>query len=165
MKNRVELLLHGWDHAYDKEDWYPPLLDALKGVTAEQAVWLPQGFDSLSTIWGNVNHLIFYKERLLKRWLGKETGNPLGVTNDDTFAVPEKSEAAWQETLARLDRVHKEIRHKISAMKEEDFDQSLPDHTIGRALNSLIAHDAYHTGEIILLRKMQGSWPARRHFD
>jgi hypothetical protein len=65
--NRVELLLHGWDHTYDKEDWYPPLFDALKGVTADQAVWLPERFESPSTIWGNVNHLIFYKERLLKK--------------------------------------------------------------------------------------------------
>ncbi|MDB4866073.1 MAG: hypothetical protein JWR03_406, partial [Cohnella sp.] len=20
--NRIELLLHGWDHAYEEEDWY-----------------------------------------------------------------------------------------------------------------------------------------------
>lgn len=35
--NRTKSLLQNWDFCYDKEDWYPPLADALKALTAEQA--------------------------------------------------------------------------------------------------------------------------------
>jgi hypothetical protein len=27
---RKEILIHGWDFAYDVEDWYPPLKASLK---------------------------------------------------------------------------------------------------------------------------------------
>jgi uncharacterized damage-inducible protein DinB len=162
--NRIELLLHGWDHTYEEEDWYPPLLDALKGVTAAQADWRPEG-SVVNTIWGNVHHLIFYKERMWKRLTGEEKEYPSGVTNDDTFAVEAKGEAAWQETQARLERVHRGVRNRLASLSDEDFDRGMPTRALDQWVNSLIQHDAYHTGEIILLRKLQGSWPARRSFE
>lgn len=58
--NKIELLLHGWDSCYEKEDWYPPLTDALNGLTAEQANWRPEG-EHVNTIAENLNHLIFIK--------------------------------------------------------------------------------------------------------
>lgn len=161
---RIELLLSGWDFSYDQEDWYPPLLDALKGVSADQAGWRPEGSE-VNTIWQNVNHLIFYKERLLRRWMGEETEYPAGVTNDDTFAVDSKSDVDWQDTLARLDRVQSGIREKLASLTEAVLDDAIPGRKLEEWAHSLIRHDAYHTGEIILLRKLQGSWPARRSFE
>lgn len=35
----------------------------------------------------------------------------------------------------------------------------------GEEVMSLILHDAYHTGQIVLVRKLQGSWPGTRRFD
>lgn len=162
--NRIELLLTGWDFCYDREDWAPPLGDALKGVTAAQADWKPEGFAG-NTIWETVNHLIFYKERLLRRWTGEEKEYPAGVTNDDTFAVPENSEAAWQETLARSERVHRQLRDKLAQLSEADLENAIPGKNLEEWMHSLIRHDAYHTGQIVLLRKLQGSWPARRSFE
>ena len=37
--------------------------------------------------------------------------------------------------------------------------------SVGRWVNSLVLHDAYHTGQIMFIRKLQGSWPSRRSFD
>ncbi|WP_123041750.1 DinB family protein [Cohnella candidum] len=162
--NRVELLLKGWDFSYGEEDWYPPLKHALNGLTAAQADWRPEGFQ-VNSIWQNVNHLIFYKERLLKRWTGEETEYPSGVTNDDTFAVPSTEESDWQETVARLERVQQGIRGKLAALSETELETAIPSRKLEDWAHSLIRHDAYHTGEIIQLRKMQGSWPARRSFE
>jgi hypothetical protein len=36
---------------------------------------------------------------------------------------------------------------------------------IGLTLTSIILHDAYHIGQIIQIRKLQGSWPANRSFS
>ena len=162
---RIELLLEGWDFCYDKEDWAPPLRDALKGLTAEQANWRPEGA-AANTIWENVNHLVFYKERLLKRWTGEEAAYPSGLTNDDTFRVEEHDEAAWQQTLDRLESVQAGIRGKLAALSSEaELEEAIPGKDVEEWLHSLIRHDAYHTGAIILLRKLQGSWPARRSFE
>ncbi|NOV02143.1 DinB family protein [Paenibacillus planticolens] len=163
--NKIELLLHGWDSCYEKEDWYPPLTDALKGLTVEQANWRPAG-EHVNTIWETVHHLIFYKERLLYRMTGQETEYP-DSTNDDTFVVEDSSSEAWEETLARLQAVHQGIRERMARWEESDFEHIYPNrmHPSGSWVNSLILHDAYHTGQIMLIRKLQGSWPSRRFFD
>jgi len=160
----VQLLLEGWDASYEKEAWYPPLRDALNGLTAEQAAWRPEG-SVLNSIWENVNHLIFYREQLLKQWTGEETDYPAGVTNDDTFAVESRTEKAWQETLARLDAGHNGIRSLLAAASEEELERRIPGKPLDAWLYNLLVHDAYHTGAIIQLRKLQGSWPARRSFE
>jgi hypothetical protein len=162
--NKIELLLQGWDYCYDKEDWYPPLLDALDGVSAANANWRPERA-AVNTIWENVHHLIFYKERLLERLKGMESVYPAGITNDDTFAVPFKEESAWKDTLVRLDKVHKGIREVLASLNEEDFERVIGKTTIGLWVTSLISHDAYHTGQIIQLLKLQGTWPDKRSFS
>ncbi|MGE7057310.1 DinB family protein, partial [Paenibacillus glucanolyticus] len=50
------------------------------------------------------------------------------------------------------------LRQKIEQMPEEEITES------PQRIASLITHDAYHTGQIIFLRKLQGSWPAKRSF-
>ncbi|MGG1662331.1 DinB family protein [Brevibacillus sp. NRS-1366] len=162
--NRMELLLHEWECTYDKEDWYPPLKDALAGLTAAQASWRPDGL-AANTIWENVSHLLYFKERLLHRLLG--TDFPLSAeSNDDTFTPsggPE-DENAWQATVDRMKNVHRQIHEKLTLLSEEAFDQPLPSTPLGQSVMSIVLHDAFHTGQIVQIRKLQGSWPERRSF-
>lgn len=163
--SKKELLLHNWNCTYGQEDWYPPLRDALSGLTAAQASWRPVG-EAANTIWETLSHLLFYKERLLHRLLGTEF--PLSAnSNDDTFipAGGPDDEDAWQAAQLRMENVHRQIREKLETLTEEAFDQMLPTTTIAQSLMSIMLHDAYHTGEIVQIRKLQGSWPARRSFD
>lgn len=163
--NRMELLLHEWECTYDKEDWYPPLKDALNGLNAAQASWRPAG-EAANTIWENVSHLLFYKERLLHRLSGTEM--PASAeTNDDTFTPSggPDDEEAWQATVQRMEHVHRQIRDKLAALTEDAFDQPLPVKPAGLSVMSIVLHDAFHTGQIVQLRKLQGSWPARRSFE
>ncbi|MBO7742721.1 DinB family protein [Paenibacillus sp. MWE-103] len=164
--NANDLLLRNWDACHDKEDWYPPLADALNGLTAEQADWHPAG-EHANTIRETVHHLIFYKERLLRRLTGEETAYLPGVTNDDTFAARPGEPEDWHAAAARLAEVHQAIRDRIAAWNEHDFERQLPGQRLpfGIWANSLALHDAYHTGQIILIRKLQGSWPSHRSFD
>jgi uncharacterized damage-inducible protein DinB len=162
--NKIELLLQGWDSCYEKEEWNPPLTDVLNELTAEQAVWRPDG-EHVNTIWETINHLVFYKERFLKRLTGEESEYPSGVSNDDTFAASSTSEEEWLKTLSRLKNVHQGIREQLAALPEEQFDHKIPTTPVGVWIHNLILHDSYHTGQIVFLRKLQGSWPSRRSFD
>ncbi|QRG68696.1 DinB family protein [Brevibacillus choshinensis] len=162
--SRKELLLKNWEFTYEQEDWYPPLRDALSGVTAAQASWRPVG-EAANTIWENVSHLLYYKERLLHRLLGTEF--PLSAeSNDDTF-VPSggpDDEDAWKQAQQRMESVHRQIQEKLASLSEEAFDQGLPTTSIAQSVMSIMLHDACHTGQIVQIRKLQGSWPAKRHF-
>lgn len=163
--NRMELLVHEMEITFDKEDWYPPLGVVLKGVTAAQASWRPEG-EAANTIWENVNHLLFYKERLLKQ-LSDQPFERETADNDSTFTVTAApdDEEAWQATVQKLEAVHKETEQLLRALPEEGFDRHCPNRPIGMMVTSILLHDVFHTGQIVLLRKLQGSWPARRSFD
>ncbi|WP_040949550.1 DinB family protein [Gorillibacterium massiliense] len=158
---KMEQLLNQWDFNLDKEDWYPPLGEVLKGVTEEQADWKPAGA-AANTIRETVRHLLFYKERLLYRLTGEETEYPSGITNEDTFFKDHGGELSWGELAEKLFAVHRKLRDELAKLMEADYEKPLGSGQVGSWATSLVLHDAYHTGQIVLLRKLQGSWPARR---
>ncbi len=160
MDNR-SVLLQFWKLAAEKEGWYPPYADALKDVNVELANWRAPGIAS-NTIWETVTHINFYKERLLKRLKG-EKDLSLG-TNDDTFRVTGNSEADWQAEVEKLFSIHSELFAALSKLNDADLDKALPKEAAGAQFMNLIVHDAYHTGQIILLRKLKGEWPEKRSF-
>lgn len=149
--NRKDILLNGWTTAYDTEGWYPPLKDALSGLTDEQADWKPdEGAHSIREL---VAHLLFYKDRFLHR-LEQRDWNASAETNDDTFAVSR----SWNEQRMDMARVHGRIHEIITTLPDSSLDQALPEEATGAQVFSLIQHDAYHTGQIVFIRKLQGSW-------
>ncbi|WP_379135811.1 DinB family protein [Paenibacillus sp. sgz500958] len=164
MQNKIsEVLLQNWDYCMDVEDWSPPLRDALDGVDHVQASWKPQGEEG-NSIWETINHLTYYKERLLRKLKGLEQLPDL-ENNTATFTVTESGEDAWQNAVAKLKKVHADLREIIEALEEGAYDWGGSGHAPGEEVMSLILHDAYHTGQIVLLRKLQGSWPSQRSFN
>ncbi len=158
--DRKSILLQYWQLAAESEGWYPPYADALNGVDASLASWKPEG-NAANTIWETVTHVTHFKERLLRRIQGlpdQEIGS-----NDDTFIVKGSGEADWQEAVARLFAAHRELYRRLEGMEETDLDMP-QDRPIGVQFLDLIVHDAYHTGQIILIRKLKGAWPAHRSF-
>lgn len=163
-RDRIGLLLQQKDHTWDKEDWFVPLAAALDGVGAAEAAWRPPGGGN--TIWQTVNHVNYYNERVLSRLTGSPSG-PSAENNDTTFGDPgdPRDTAGWQAALERTRHVAEGLRQALSERTDADLDQpraasnSTP---LGELLAAWVMHDAYHTGQIVLIRKQQGSWPARR---
>lgn len=157
---RKDILLHAWDFSED-EGWYPPLFHALDGVDVETAAWRPQGA-AANTIWETVVHLTFFKERLVHRLDGKTWTET--ESNDDTFRVDGSGEADWRQAVQRLHDAHRTLRERIAAFEEADLDRVFHGAPAGAQVLDLVVHDAYHTGQIILVRKLKGAWPERRSF-
>lgn len=158
----VNVLLQNWDYAMEQEDWAPPLKDALAGVDDVQALWKPEG-EAANSIWETVNHLLYYKERLLRKFKGLPQLSS-AENNDDTFTVAESGPDAWAKAVQHLREVHAELRAEIAKFGGGAFTREGERHAPGEEIMSLILHDSYHTGQIVLVRKLQGSWPAQRHF-
>ncbi|MGG1575400.1 DinB family protein [Fictibacillus sp. NRS-1165] len=155
--NRMGLLLNVLDTTFDKESWYAPFRHAIEGITAEQANWRPAG-EATKTIWENVNHLIYYKERLAVNMEGREWTHHLD--GNETFSLTEQTndEKEWKKVVERAEDVQRRLRQILSNTSVEELDQN----SLEAKLIDIMLHDAYHTGQIIQIRKMQGSWPSHR---
>lgn len=161
MQGRVGLLGLQREFVWNREGWYPPLEAALEGLTAREAAWQPPGGGN--TIWQTLRHLNYWNEFMLHRITGSP-GEPERIRNDETFgpAVDPADEDGWRAEVARARDLAGRLREAVAKLSEADLERSLPDiGTVAESLAAWTLHDAYHTGQIILIRKMQGSWPAK----
>jgi uncharacterized damage-inducible protein DinB len=162
--NRIELLIQGLKQGYNEEGWFAPLGQILEGVNAKQASWRPAG-EAANSIWGSLNHLHYYKARLLDKLQGGPGKNTVS-NNDETLAISTAvdDEDAWREAVNRHEAVHRGLIEVLSKLTDEDFDKPLSKDELGEQVYNIILHDAYHTGQILQLSKLQGVWPAHRFF-
>lgn len=155
----VELFVVQKDNTWNVEEWIVPLSTALEGLTAEQAAWAPPGGGN--SIWQTVNHFNYYNERMLSRLRGFEPG-PRFETNEETFNVTgdAQDEAAWADVLAETQRLQLELREVIASLTDEALAAPYVNtgETYAHELSRWLLHDAYHAGQIVLIRRQQGSW-------
>ena len=145
------VLLTQLKSTHDKEEWFVPVNVALKGVTAEQALW-KDGSENHS-IGQLANHLLFWNERQVKTFKGEKL-EPFNGNNDETFNAFTKEQ--WTQTLKKLDDVLLELEKIIQNADEAKLK------SWAETIGNISTHNAYHTGQIIFVRKLQGSWkPAK----
>ena len=136
---------------HDQQDWFVPIRPAIKGVTAAQASWRPPGGDH--SIGQLTNHLLFWNSQQLAKFKHLAPAK-FGGDNDETFNAFD--EARWDEVREKLDQVLTELEKLVAGADEKTLQSWVA--TLGR----IATHNAYHTGQILLLRKMQGAWdPAK----
>lgn len=155
----VDLLVLQKDNTWELEEWIVPLSTALAGVTGEQAAWAPPGGGN--TIWQTVNHINYYNARILSRLKGIDPGTAV-ETNEETFAGVggSQEEAAWAVVQSETKRIQLELREVIASLSESDLEAPYANsnESVGRQLARWLLHDAYHAGQIVLIRRQQGSW-------
>jgi uncharacterized damage-inducible protein DinB len=142
-----EILLEQLHTTHDKKDWFVPINTAVEGLTPEQAKWTDgKGNHSIGQL---VNHLAFWNDRALKEFNGQK---PVAFdgNNDETFNSFDSK--TWTATVKRLDDV---MRAWEKAVEEAD-DSKLK--TASSQIAHIGTHNAYHLGQILYVRKLQGSW-------
>jgi uncharacterized damage-inducible protein DinB len=146
------VLLEQLRASHNKEDWYVPVNIAIEGLTAEQAKWTPPGKGNHS-IGQLANHILFWDTQNLQRFKG-EKPQAYNGNNDETFnSFDSKS---WKDVVQKLDAVMTKWEKAVEAADDAKVGQWAS--TIAR----IGTHNAYHTGQIIYLRKLQGSWDAAK---
>jgi len=143
---------------YDQNAWFVALKNTLEGVTAEQAAWKTAGIDN--SIWEIVSHLNFYNYAYVERFKGVKYEYPVD-DNDATFTAENVTDEAWAAEKGRLGAILTEFRELIQAADETEFDEPVSSENPIKwkaLISNINAHNAYHGGQIMLLRKLQGSW-------
>ncbi|MFJ7973680.1 DinB family protein [Psychrobacillus sp. NPDC096389] len=155
------LLLQQWASCLDEEDWFPPLEKVLENITLEQATWKPAE-GAMNSIWELVCHLLFYKKRLLMRFIGETANEPQAENNESTFRIPTETVQNWKETKQEYFDVHRELEKILAKSEDEDLYRQIPgERSLVLELKSLAMHDAYHIGQIVFLSKIQGAWSGK----
>jgi uncharacterized damage-inducible protein DinB len=142
------VLLDQLKSTHNEQDWFVPASKSVVGLTAEQANW-KQG-DANHSIAQLVQHLVFWNRAQLAKMKG-EKGPAYSGDNKETFAGT-LDKAGWEKAVSSLDGVLTDM---------EKWIESADDQTLQKWYDTIAhisAHNAYHTGQILYIRKQQGSW-------
>jgi uncharacterized damage-inducible protein DinB len=136
---------------HDKQNWFVPVSVALDGITAEQATWKDgSGNHSIGQL---ANHLLFWNERQLIKFKGQKEA-PFSGNNEETFNDFDKGK--WEQTVKKLNEVLTELEKLVQSADEASLK------SWAETIGNISTHNAYHTGQIIFVRKLQGSWDAKK---
>src|SRR6201984_2839964 len=142
-----EVLLAELKSTHGAEEWFVPANIAVKGLTAEQASWSDgKGNHSVGQL---AYHLVFWNRRNLQSLKGEKPEKFSG-DNDETFDKFDTKK--WNEIVQQLDEVMSELEKWVETADEEKLKQS------AQVFTHISTHNAYHVGQIIFVRKEQGSW-------
>ena len=160
---RLRLLLHTLRRSFDGGAWHgPALADALVGVDADTALARP--FAGAHSIWDLTHHVAAWTREVARRVAGAPPGLPAEgdwpapVTSTD----PTEREAAWQLVRDELTDARDMLLDVVAACPPDRLDERVgmaPGSalgafvTFGEMLVGLAQHNAYHGGQIVLLRR------------
>jgi uncharacterized damage-inducible protein DinB len=159
--SEADRLVDQFKRAHDGDPWHgSPVKRILRGVTAKQAATKPR--KGGHSIWELVVHLTAWRNEIAERAGGKPAATP---SAGDWPKVGEPTPARWKAALAALDASHE---HMVKVARELSDDRLLEptndprNRPLGTGvsyyelLHGAVQHDAYHAGQIAILRKVLG---------
>ena len=141
------ILLDQLRSTHNNSEWFVCANVAVAGLTPEQASWTDgKGNHSVGQL---TNHLVFWNEQQLAK-LTRTAPAKYSGNNDETFnSFDSKS---WNETVKRLDKVLTDLEKLVENADEAKLKEIAP------GIAHVNTHNAYHIGQIVFVRKEQGSW-------
>jgi len=141
------ILLEQLRSTHNQKEWFVPANTAVEGLTPEQASWTDgKGNHSVGQL---TNHLIFWNTQQLAKFKGEPPPKYSG-NNDETFNSFDSKN--WPATVKQLDQVLTDWEKAVEAADEAKLSDWYS------VIAHIGAHNAYHIGQIIYVRKEQGSW-------
>jgi len=141
------ILLEQLRTTHNTNDWFVAPSKAVDGLTAEQAPWTDgKGNHSIGQL---TYHLVFWNSRELAKFKG-EPESKFSGNNEETF---DKFDAkTWSDTVKHLDQVMSDLEKFVDSASDAQLAK------FGSEIAHIGTHNGYHTGQIIYIRRLQGSW-------
>ena len=144
---------------HDGDPWYgSSRVRLLDGMSAQDAARRPAGV--AHSVWELVLHMTAWTDEVRRRLGGLEPATPEA---GDWPTADEVSEAAWTRAKARLAEAHTALLADAERLALHDLARpvgSVRDPALGTGVTrggmlvGLAQHDAYHTGQLALVRRL-----------
>lgn len=139
---------------YGGNGWQAGLFQLVNDLNFIQASWKPS--EGRNSIWKIVKHISFWKYSILCYKSGKPLSSEERKAGDWKEIPENPDEHLWKEELAYMESIHKQFKELIHNTGDELFDT---DSDESNYIRENINHDSYHSGQIGLLRILQGLKP------
>lgn len=141
------ILLEQLRTTHTEKDWFVPISVSVEGVTAEQANWKDSsGNHSVGQL---TNHLLFWNARELAKFKG-EPEKKFSGNNEETFNDFDAKK--WSETVKQLDQVMADLEKLVETADDATLQKWASE------IAHIGTHNGYHVGQIVFVRREQGSW-------
>ena len=145
------ILLNQLHSTHDKSDWFVCGNVAVANLTPEQAAWSDgKGNHSVGQL---TYHLVFWNKRALQNFRGEKPPKFSG-NNDETFTNFDAKQ--WNDLTHQLDQVMTGIEQAVQNASDAQLAEWAP------TIANIATHNAYHIGEIVMVRKEHGVWDASK---
>jgi uncharacterized damage-inducible protein DinB len=142
------------------DPWYgDAILTVLAGVTHEQAAARP--IPNAHSIWELVLHMQSWVREVTRRL---QVGRWQEPADGDWPKPPSPSADNWRKAVAELEQAHRGLLAALETFPEQRLGEQLGQErnqalgtgvSYAQMLHGILQHDAYHLGQIGLLRKAQ----------
>jgi uncharacterized damage-inducible protein DinB len=141
------VLLEQLQTTHNNTQWFAPASAAVEGITAEQASWQDgKGNHSIGQL---AAHLVFWNRQQLAKFRGEA---PEAFSGDNNETFNRFDAARWTAIVKDLDEVMSAWEKAVEGANEKKLEKW------ASTIAHIGAHNAYHVGQIIYIRKLQGSW-------
>ena len=151
--NRILKLLLDLQHG---DSWIGTnFKEAYHGVNAKIAAGYIQ--PGTNSIWGLTAHIIYWRSIVVKRLSGSNDLIPYPDFHLPKEMTPEK----WKQTMIDFEATYHRLKNSIHLLKDEQLDLPSPKEgqTYYQLIQGCLQHDAYHLGQIVLIKKILSSQP------
>lgn len=157
---RIAFLVDQLERAHAGDPWHgPSRTSLLEDVSAAMARQRPPS--GVHSIWELVLHMTAWTREVARRVREHEARDP---EMGDWPPVPARADdAAWRNAMQALDAAHADLVAVVGSLDAEGLTRRIGDArnralgtglTVEQTVNGLVQHDAYHSGQIAVVRRM-----------
>jgi uncharacterized damage-inducible protein DinB len=152
---RKDELLDTLRRSFDGDAWHgPAVTDAITGVTDVQAARRPPG--GAHSIWEITLHVAAWANEVARRLHGHPPAEP----QEGDWPV---TGGSWREAMQRVNAARDRVVRRLEELTDAELDTAVggirdpvlgTGFTYGGMIEGLAQHNAYHAGQIMLLRRV-----------
>lgn len=148
MKSEVQKIIDILKHTFEKGAWHGPAVkEALADVSAES---MHNRIGNGNSIVELVAHMTTWRKFVAEKLNGNDSYD---VTEEMNFPVVND----WVTALAALDQSQADLIEALEKTPDEKLQEVVPGrkYKFFTMVHGIIHHDVYHTGQIMLLKKLK----------
>lgn len=155
MQKEISRLVDMFSSAAHGKTWHgQSVWETLQNITAEEAAVHP--IPESHSIWDYLLHIINWRDYAIRTLLDDQPYIVDLNTEKDWTTITDFSPEAWEATLELYKTSTEELSEAIKTIGDSKLEEIVLEHkfTFYTLLHGVIQHDIYHSGQIVLLKKM-----------